>query len=274
MSIDRAATPSLWQRLRPPAAVNYLVLTGAGLLVYGFIMMARGNDVGALLAVLLAIPGILARWTGAPVLILLLTAYLSMDPAFLNLIGMVTGGRWQFPVRPAGGFGFDLDDVLMAAGLLAYTIGHYRLTALVHQAMPTDPTVQRTLDLTNPARRPAELAGQDELPRTLIVGGCCVIAGQLAWVILTRIEAAGRPRVAQFGIGSSRLLLLVWVVGMALMVVSAALVYLRGNRMTRAEAAVALRDEFFQENRRETDRLQRWRKWFKERVALGRRAGK
>ena len=58
------------------------------------------------------------------------------------------------------------------------------------------------------------------------------------------------------------------------MLVSAALVYLRGNRMTRAEAALVLRDEFFQENRRETDRLQRWRKWFKERVARRRRAGK
>ena len=32
--------------------------------------------------------------------------------------------------------------------------------------------------------------------------------------------------------------------------------------------------EFFQENRRETDRLQRWRRWFKERMALRRRAGK
>jgi hypothetical protein len=44
--------------------------------------------------------------------------------------------------------------------------------------------------------------------------------------------------------------------------------------MTRREAALVLRDEFFQENRRESDRLQRWRKWYKERVALRRRAGK
>jgi hypothetical protein len=44
--------------------------------------------------------------------------------------------------------------------------------------------------------------------------------------------------------------------------------------MTPAEASLVLRDEFFHENRRETDRLQRWRKWFKERVALRRRAGK
>jgi hypothetical protein len=62
--------------------------------------------------------------------------------------------------------------------------------------------------------------------------------------------------------------------GLALMVVTAALVYMRSAGMTRQEAAQSLRDEFFQENRRETDRLQRWRKWFKERVAWRRRSGK
>jgi hypothetical protein len=271
MSADGPTPPSVWQKLRSPAAINYLVLVGSGLLVYGFIMMSRGNDIGALLAVLLAVPGILARWTAAPVLILLLTTYLMIDPGFINLIGRVTRSPWSFPVTRGG---FDLDDILLAGGLLAYTIGHYRLIAMVHQGMPNDPTAQRGSDMANPPRRPAELAGPDELPRTLVVGGCCVILGQLAWVILSQIEKAGRPSTAGFTAGSSRFILFAWVTGLALLLVSAALVYLRGNRMTPAEAALVLRDEFFQENRRETDRLQRWRKWFKERVALRRRAGK
>ena len=71
-------------------------MAGAGLLVYGMVMMARGNEAGALLAVLLAIPGILARWTAAPVLILLLTTYLLIDPGAGNLIGWFTGSRWFF----------------------------------------------------------------------------------------------------------------------------------------------------------------------------------
>jgi hypothetical protein len=265
MSTDRPKSPGLFERLKPAAALNYLVLVGSGLLVYGFIMMARGNDVGALLAVLLAVPGILARWTAAPVLVLLLTTYLMIDPGFLNLIGQVTGARWIF--HPPG-TGFNLEDVLLAAGLLAYTLGHYRLTAMVHQGMPGDPTAQRAPDPANPPRRPPELAGPDELGRTLIVGGCCVVAGQAAWSILSLAQTA------DFTAGTSRFIRFVWVVGLALMLVSAALVYLRGNRMTPAEATLVLRDEFFQENRRETDRLQRWRKWFKERVARRRRAGK
>lgn len=271
MSTETPRPPNIWMRLRPPAAINYLVLAGAGLLVYGFIMMARGNDVGALLAILIAVPGILARWTAAPVLILLLTAYLTIDPGFLNLIGMVTGSPWFYP-RPPGGF--DLEDILLAAGLLAYTIGHFRLTAMVHQGMPADPTVQRVSDPATPPRYPAELTGPDELPRTLVVGGCCVILGEIAWVILSLIEESGRPWAARITTGSARFLLVAWVIGLGMMIASAAVVYLRGNRMTPVEASLVLRDEFFQEDRRETDRLQRWRKWFKERVALRRRAGK
>jgi hypothetical protein len=271
VSTDRRKLPSLWQRLRPPAAINYLVFTGSGLLVYGFMMMARGNDLGALLAGVLAIAGVLARWTAAPVLILLLTTYLMIDPGFINLIGQVTGTPWFLPRQASA---FNLEDVLLAGGLLAYTIGHFRLTAMVHQGMPNDPTAQRGSDPANPPRRLAELVGPDELPRTLIMGGCCIVVGQLVWVILTFIERAGRPRASQFNVGSSRFILFVWITGLALMLVSAAVVYLRGGRMTRAEASLVLRDEFFQENRRETDRLQRWRKWFKERVALRRRIGK
>jgi hypothetical protein len=271
MSEERPQPPGLFRRLRAPAAINYLVMVGAGLFVYGLMMMSRGNDFGALLAVFIAVAGILARWTAAPVLILLLTTYLTIDPGFLNVIGFVTGEPWFFP-KP--GTGFNLEDVLLAAGLLAYTVGHYRLTVMVHQGMPNDPTVQRAGDPTNPPRRSPELAGSDELVKTLIVAGCAAIAGQAAWTMLSLLEKRGRPYAPSFTVGSTRFLMLAWAVGLGLMIVSAALVYLRGSGMTRAEAAVMLRDEFFQETRRETDRLLRWRKWFKERVAARRRAGK
>jgi hypothetical protein len=271
MSTDREPRPSIWRKLRDPAAINYLVMAGAGLLVYGLIMFGQGNDIGAFIAVLLAVAGILARWTAAPVLILLLTTYLLIDPRFMGLIARLTGDRPFFAPMPGG---FELEHVLLAGGLLAYSIGHFRLTSLIHQGMPNEPTVQRQPDPTDPPRRPAALVGADELTRTLIVGGCCLVAGQLAWTILVSIERAGRPRVADMTDGTARLLLLGWTAGLGIMLTSAAVVYLRANRMTPAEGAMALRDEFFLENRRETDRLLRWRKWFKERVALRRRAGK
>jgi hypothetical protein len=269
MTEARPERPSIFARLREPAALNYFVMTGAGLIVYGMIMMGRGNDAGALIAVLLAVPGILARWTASPILILLLTAYLLIDPGFLNLIGIASGSRW---FTPRIGTGFNLEDVILAAALLAYAIGHFRLTSIIHQGMPDEPTSRKERDPLNPPRRPAGLVSAEELPRTLMLAGGCVVAAQAAWFALVLVERSGRP--AAFTPGTTRLLIVAWVTGLALMVVSAALVYLRSARMTRNEAALVLRDEFFQENRRETDRLQRWRKWYKERVALRRRAGK
>jgi len=267
---EPAKPPSIFRRLQAPAALNYLVMGGAGLLVYGMIMMG-GNEAGFLIVVLLATAGVLARWTAAPVLILLLTTYLIIDPGAGNLMGWFTGMPWSFSQSPGG---FHLEDVILSAALLAYVIGHFRLTAILHQGMPDEPTVRKERDPANPPRRPVETVPQDELPRTLVIAGACVIVGEVIWVLLALVEQMSRPRESEFTIGTARLLVVVWVIGLGLMVVSAALVYLRSVRMTRPEAALVLRDEFFQETRRETDRLQRWRRWFKERVALRRRAGK
>jgi hypothetical protein len=270
MSSGRTPPPSVFRRLREPAAINYLIMTGVGLLAYGLIMVSRGNDIGFMVAGLFAVAGILARWTAAPVLILLITTYLTIDPGFINIVGQFAGSPWFFP-RPTGGF--NLEDVILAGGLLFYTIGHYRLTTLLHEGMPSEPTVQREPDVM-PPRRPAALVGKDELSHVLIVGGGCVILGEVVWLTLIAIEKGGRPRLSEFSAGAARFFLFAWVLGLALMVISAAIVYLRGARMTRAEASLLLRDEFFQENRRETDRLQRWRRWFKEKVARRRRSGK
>jgi hypothetical protein len=271
MSSKKPTPPNVFARLRPPAALNYLVMTATGLVVYAMIMMSKGNDAGALIAVLLAVPGVLARWTASPVLVILLTILMALDPGFLGVIGYVSGDRWYWQ-RDTGGF--QLEDILLAASLLAYTIGHYRLTAIIHQSMPDDPTVRRDKDPANPPRRPVQLIPQTELPRLLIVAGGCVVAGPAIWLAIYVIDRAGPPGVSEFTPGTSRFLLTVWLAGLTLMIASAALVYMRANRMTRTEAALQLRDEFFQEERRETDRIQRWRKWYKERVALRRRAGK
>jgi len=271
MSEETQKPQGVFARLRPPAALNYLIMAGAGLLLYAFVMFGQGNDTGAILAILLAVPGVLARWTGSPVLILLLTIYLKIDPGFMNIIGLFTGSRWFYP-EP--GIGFFVEDVILAAGLLAYSIGHFRLLSLIHQSMPEDPTSRRDIDPKNPPRRPLRLIGADELQKTLIVAGVCVVVAQMAWWTVVFVERSGRPNETGFSNATSRLLIVVWVGGSLLILFSAVLVYLRGNRMTRTEAAISLRDDFFQENRRETDRLQRWRKWFKERVAVRRRSRK
>ena len=250
---------TVFNRRRAPANLNYLVLTAAGLLVYFLVMGQSGNDTGALLAILIAVPGVLARWVISPILVLALTTYLRIDPGFLSVISYVSGSRWFLSRTPSG---FNLEDVILAAALLAYVIGHYRLTSLVHQGMPEDPGFRGDREAPKPPMRPADTAPPDELAKLLFIGAGCVVVGQVAWLILTALERAQRPHI--FAAGTARLLLVIWVVGGGLMLTAAALVYMRAARMSRREASLILRDVHFNEMRRETDRLHRWRHWFKE----------
>src|SRR5262245_46540098 len=72
-----------------PGTRNYLIVGFAALLVYFLLMAARGSESGGLIALLIAVPGLLARWVISPVAVLLLTTYLVIDPNFMGLIGLL-----------------------------------------------------------------------------------------------------------------------------------------------------------------------------------------
>lgn len=267
MSDDpKPKAPGLFQQLRTQANVNYLILAATGLFVYFLLMSGKGNDTGALIALLIAIPGILARWTAAPILVLLLSIFMLIDPGFMNSINFVTGGRRMFFGTPSG---FRIEDGLLAAAMLAYSVGHYRLTAIVTQAMPLDRGFRGDREPVKPPARPADSVPGDELPRFLFVLALCVVVGQLIWSLLIYLERSARPQ--PFPVGVNRMMILVWVAGIVVMLTSGIVIYLRSMRMSRAEAEMRLRDTHFHETLRETDRLHRWRQWFKQKVALQRR---
>ena len=263
----KTKTPNIFDRLRPQPVLNYVFLTAGGLFVYFLLMMSNGNTGGAVIALLLAALGVLARWIIAPILVLCLTTYLLYDPGFYRFGNFIATGRWyslQFST------GFQLENLLLAAALLAYVMGHFRLTSLVTQSMPSDISPRREPDF-RPPRRPSELIAFEELPRALIVAGACLAVGQTAWVAFTFLERATPLRM--FEPDTSRFMLFLWLGGLGLMIVSAVAVYVRRARMSRQQAELLLRDVFFHENRRETDRIHRWRKWQKENIART-RAGK
>src|SRR5262249_58957305 len=105
--------------------------------------------------------GVLARWVVAPALVLILTTYLQIDPGFINLIGHFSGSRWFLPREQAN---FQLEDLILAAALLAYVIGHFRLTTIVHQGMPNDPTPRREGDPKTPPPPPPQPAPPPAFP--------------------------------------------------------------------------------------------------------------
>ena len=232
MSTGLPSPPSLFQRLRDQAAMNYLVMAMAGLLVYAMIQLGHDNMTAAVVAILLAIPGILARWTASPVLILLLTIFVAIDPGFYGVINLATDGSWYNPMRTSG---FTVDQLLLAAALLAYFVGHFRLTSIVFQSMPEDPTIRHDADPSRPPRLPSELIGPAEMPRTLAVAAGCAIVGPLMWAAVVAIERIERPNDSDLSLGGSRFVLVTWLLGLALLIASAALVYMRSARMTRAE---------------------------------------
>ncbi|WP_020473942.1 hypothetical protein [Zavarzinella formosa] len=266
MSNDRL---KILRQLIEPATLGYLVMAAAGLIVYFFMMSTRGGDIMALIAIVFAVPGILFRWTGSPIIVLLLTTYGLIDPGFLGLLNFLASWRWSPMITSS--FGFNLEDLLLATALLSYLIGHYRLNALVGPVLPNDPSVRREIPSAAPVSRPFTQVDAEELPRTLIIGGACVVVGQAGWFFVTVQERFMRPH--PFDIGVTRAMILLWVIGSALMILSAGLSYLRISRMTQAEASMVLRDDAFHETRRETDRIERWRRWFKAKMSR-RRAGR
>ncbi len=255
-------------RYAAPAPLGYLVMAGAGLLVYFFLMTSRGGDILAIIAILFALLGLFAKMTGAPIILLLLTTYALLDPGFFSVTNFIGTGQWSSFVFDGG---YSIEDGLLAMAVLAYLVGHYRLNALLREAMPKDPSVRREVFMPEPVSRPLTQVGPEELPRILIVGGVCVIVGQLGWLAVTLAERAMRPHTLTTG--SGRAMALLWGLGSLLMIASAVLTYLRMSRMTPAEASMVVRDEAFHETRRETDRVERWRKWFKAKMSR-KRAGR
>ena len=258
---------NIFRQLTRPAQLGYLILWAAGLFVYFFMMSSRGGDIMALIAIFVMLPGIFLRWGASPVLFVLLTTYGMLDPGFFSVLNFLSSGRWSVVSAEPG----LIEDLLLAAATLATLIGHYRLSGLLGPLLPNEPSVRRETEFAEPVIRPESQVEAEELPRALMVAAACVVAAQLAWWIVMLAERQMRPH--PFMPGAGRTLVLLWVGGSLAMIIIAALGYLRMSRLGGREASMVLRDGAFQENRRETDRIERWRKWFKIKVSR-RRAGK
>ncbi len=144
MTSDRITheSPSLLEMVRQPSARNYLFIGAAALLVYYTLMAERGGQLGALLTVIIAVPGLLARWVISPCLVLVLTSYLLFDPNFERLVPAFDGARRSLSYGRVS-MAVGLSDILLAAAILIYLIAQCRIFSLVHQSMPNDPPPRR-----------------------------------------------------------------------------------------------------------------------------------
>ncbi len=223
--------------------VIFLVQWQQGFLLENLLLAA----VGAL--------GTLLRLRGTPLLVLLVLA----GTYFMR---QLTWGR--LGLAPAA---FQVNDVLLCGGLLAFVMGHYRLQGLTLNVVPLDPRRRRgrprwdwirlrRLPPLQPQSRSPALVAPPEVARLILSLPLCALLAQVLWLGL------GWPWEF-LGIADrfSRLLLAGWVLGLGLLVLSGLYRFWRQRQLTAAEAAMFLQDTLWSETRREQRRLQRWLAW-------------
>jgi hypothetical protein len=217
-------------------------------------MIARFNDVFSLVAVLIAAAGLILRWTFAPVLFLILLSCLLIDPSFQGLLGRTQSLSDRSDL---------LSQVLLCTSILAYLIAQYRVLSFVHQSMPIDPPPRRK-GQPEPAvpRRPVAQVAEREPIVAAILGLGAVAVGVAAWSALVWFER-GQRLGNGWGIYRpfARAMLSLWTIGFVAILTGVVFRYIALRRMSRLQARLLLQNMFWQETRREQERIHRWRRW-------------
>ena len=261
MTSDAAPTPLRSQ----PAVRAYTVFCLTALMAMVLALIENERDLfWAFFLAAIGAVGVIARWRAGPPLVLLGLVVLEVVHGFMGLPYATADSGWGDSV---------FMDAVLAAAVLAYAAGHYRLLSLVHTAFPIDPRRppprrdrdgRRAPPPDGRRRRSAGLPGPWELPLLGIVAGLWAVGVSLFWLTLS---AAPPPRFvtmemmpeagAQFWHG----LLLVLLVGMTMAVLAGAVAYLSWATAPPEEHLVYLQDVAWRETRREQNRINRWMTW-------------
>jgi hypothetical protein len=259
-------------------ALNYLAVCGAGLAVLVLMLLNQGQSQLLTLLVLAAgVLGVLTRVAIAPLTLLLLIA---VSQLMQQLTWVDFRWRWLEQSRAE----FVPADLLLAAGLLAYTVGHYRLQSLTRHIVPPDVRLRVLYRYQRPAgldralptverRRAARLVTPTELVFLLLGLPVWVLLGQVAWHFLARARdvLAREYNVHEWLPWVARLVTLALVLIGGLVLTAAVLRYVRRWRMTADEARLVMQDVLWNETRGEQRWFARWLTWIKVEREQGRR---
>lgn len=257
-----------FEMLRHPAVRMYLFIASAALLIYFILMSSRGGELGTLLTILIAVPGLLARWVISPPLFLIFVTYLLVDPNFGELAGAinddVTSGAYGY--RRFGSSALELDTLILGAAILIYLIAQFRLLSFTHKSMPDDPPPRRKgQPEARVPRRPFKLFAENEIASMLFIALGSILVAVFIWFILTGYE---RWQHLAFNWGVARpfahIMLFFWALGTGIVLTGSVLGYMGLRRMNRLQARLLLQDLFWQQTRREQERIHRWRRWHKK----------
>jgi hypothetical protein len=279
--VDDAPPPepdSLRGMFLNPGVRNYLYAGLAALAMVFVIMFGRLSDIGGFMIALIGAAGLLLRWPAAPAFVLMLLFWFLIFPFGIPDPDTVSQ---EFDAGH-----FRLEDVLLVASVLVYLACHYRVYGLTTQAVPHEQRFPGKR--SERVRRPTDLIRQGELPRLLYFVVGVVIAGQLVWLFVSRIEidvladfplrrAAWRrfspARADEIPPGLTRLILTTGLLFFGTLLARLVFGYWRLRRMSPAEGGMVLQDAGWDETRRERTRVETWRKWQAERAKKPGRPG-
>lgn len=246
-----------------PGTREYLFLGLASVLVL-FIALAVSTDpIRALLVAVMALSGLLLRFTIAPGIVLVLTGYFLIDPNGMMFVGI--GMRnWRFE-RQSWDFLFQPMDMIIMVSLMTYLITQYRVYSLLSTAVPMNrrPRPMIEGEKRPEVRRPGEHVRESEPGLVFLLAVTAVLMGQfftLGLFILIPEESVNSRR-GDFRERVDRMVLFLWIFILGGTILTALLGYFRMRRARRSVARRYLEDLAWNESYREQTRIQRWRLW-------------
>jgi hypothetical protein len=158
-----------------------------------------------------------------------------------------------------------LTDLALAASLLVYLSGSYRLQGLVRQIFPADPrnetrpSVSRRLGrrwlAAVPRARDPNTVQKAEYLRLILYSPLFGLMGVVTCLYLSVLfPDPGGGHLALVW----RAIVVIWAVGVGLIVAGGLFGYLRALRNTRDEALLLLQDELWRQTRADQGRILRW----------------
>lgn len=246
--VEVAEPASVYQN---PAVRTYLLLGLGALAVLLLTTLQRGAAVGALLATIIGVMGLLVQWRTAPVVLLFIVSASLFD---------WTGGRFA-----SGDVTFDLGDILLTAALVTYLGAQYRLYSLTGNSLPVPPKRPGRATVKQPPR-PAELVNDAELLALGAAGLAAAVAAQALWAVMPTEtgEWMISPKLVHLAV-------LTLVLGGGGLLASWVLAHLAFRRAGPLAAVLYLQDLLWAETRREQRRQGRWIAWARLRVLRKRR---
>jgi hypothetical protein len=250
---------TLWKQ----GPVRDTVFVGLVALIVVFVgLTVRGGLLPGVLGTACGVIGLALRAPAMPVLFVAVLSYLFVFP--FGVPGVTAG------FGETRGTAFRVTDLVLIAAAVVYLVCQYRALGLTVRAMPADTTAPER----SPVRRPSSIVPENELGGIVWVVAGAVLAGQVAWVLLTAVGVdlravppltvtPGQDADDEFVLPPTggRLLLFLGLTAGTALVARFAFWYWRLARLTKAEGDMILLDTGWREARREINRQAKWAAW-------------